>query len=142
MRRYCAYCGRVAHRCICADADSRLRRFLARAEVPFTPLWRDGPYKRGVPPQVKRRERAALRAHYQAWYAELAAQYGDKCQHCGNVESLVLDHVVPVALGGGSVVENLQILCAGCNTAKGKLAFDCRGEPPGATAPPDAGSTG
>jgi 5-methylcytosine-specific restriction endonuclease McrA len=38
----------------------------------------------------------------------------------------VLDHVIPVAKGGQSVLENLQLLCAECNRLKGKLVIDCR----------------
>ena len=33
--------------------------------------------------------------------------------------SIQYDHVIPVALGGAATVENLQILCAPCNRAKG-----------------------
>jgi len=31
------------------------------------------------------------------------------------------DHVTPVALGGKTVMENLQTLCGGCNLGKGTL---------------------
>lgn len=123
---YCAYCGRVAHRCGCAAEGSRLRGFLARGGVDFSACWRAQPYKRGVPPQVKQQARARLRSHYRAWYAVLVAQYGERCLHCGDTTALAIDHVVPVAKGGMSELENLQVLCAVCNTAKGKLAYDCR----------------
>ena len=126
-KRYCAYCGRVAHRCTCADDDSRLRRFLAIIHAPYQPLWRGTPYKRGVPPQIKRRERATVRRNYKAWQDALVEHYGPTCQHCQADEAkLVLDHVIPVAKGGLSELTNMQLLCAECNTAKGKLAYDCR----------------
>jgi 5-methylcytosine-specific restriction endonuclease McrA len=117
----------VAHRCACRDDDSRLRRFLAIIHAPYHPQWRDTPYKRGVPPQIKRRERAPARRHYTTWYTALAEQYGAACQHCGTTETkLVLDHVIPVAKGGLSELGNMQLLCESCNTTKGKLAYNCR----------------
>lgn len=90
------------------------------------PRLRATPYKRGVPPQVKRRERYTLRKHYAAWFTTLTERDGARCQHCGAEDALVLDHVVSIARGGRSELDNLQILCAACNTAKGKLVYDCR----------------
>ena len=125
---YCAYCGRVAQRCECAAEDSRLRRFLARSvTVPeYIPCWLPTAYKRGVPPQIKRRERATLQANYAAWYAQLTAKHGERCLNCGADTDLAIDHVLPVAKGGLSQPENLQLLCKTCNNLKGKLAVDCR----------------
>jgi 5-methylcytosine-specific restriction endonuclease McrA len=42
-----------------------------------------------------------------------------RCVSCGSKERLQFDHVIPVAFGGGGTVENLQLLCATCNGAKG-----------------------
>jgi hypothetical protein len=42
-----------------------------------------------------------------------------RCASCGSKERLQFDHVIPVALGGAGTVENLQLLCADCNGAKG-----------------------
>ena len=42
-----------------------------------------------------------------------------RCQACGSDELLQFDHVIPVALGGSSTPENLQLLCAPCNRGKG-----------------------
>lgn len=44
---------------------------------------------------------------------------GGRCVACGSAELLQFDHVIPVALGGASSLENLQLLCAPCNRAKG-----------------------
>ncbi|MDQ7025264.1 MAG: HNH endonuclease signature motif containing protein [Anaerolineae bacterium] len=129
QRRYCAYCGRVAHRCQCADECSAARQFFARGTKEYSPLWMNTPYKRGVPPQVKRRERTALRRHYAEWHAALVQTYGENCINCGATSDearLVLDHVLPIAKGGLSVFANLQLLCAECNRIKGKLHIDCR----------------
>jgi 5-methylcytosine-specific restriction endonuclease McrA len=44
---------------------------------------------------------------------------GGRCVECGAGFDLQYDHVIPVAHGGASTVENLQVLCAPCNQAKG-----------------------
>jgi len=50
-----------------------------------------------------------------------------RCVACGRSPAsdlniiLHADHVVPVALGGKTAIENLQTLCQGCNLGKGKL---------------------
>ena len=44
---------------------------------------------------------------------------GGRCAECGSSFDIQYDHVIPLALGGANTVENLQILCAPCNQAKG-----------------------
>lgn len=46
-------------------------------------------------------------------------RYGGKCAECGSTFDLQYDHVIPVALGGATTAENLQLLCAPCNREKG-----------------------
>lgn len=45
------------------------------------------------------------------------------CAECGEVfrtrEFLQIDHVIPMAKGGLTVPENLQVLCRTCNMRKG-----------------------
>ena len=46
-----------------------------------------------------------------------------KCNGCGfafEFRNLQMDHVVPLANGGADGLENLQLLCAHCNHAKGE----------------------
>lgn len=122
----CYYCGRVTHRCKCTDEDSPLQKFLQVAEADYQESHLPTAYKRGVPPQIKRRERQVLRKNYKPWFAELVDTYGEKCLHCGATEDLAIDHVIPIAKGGLSELSNLQLLCATCNRLKGKLVYDCR----------------
>lgn len=44
---------------------------------------------------------------------------GGKCAECSSTFDLQYDHVIPVALGGATTVDNLQLLCAVCNQEKG-----------------------
>jgi hypothetical protein len=44
---------------------------------------------------------------------------GGACVACGSRFDLQYDHVIPIALGGASTLDNLQILCAPCNQHKG-----------------------
>lgn len=43
---------------------------------------------------------------------------GGQCRHCGATVELQYDHVIPIAMGGSSEPENLQILCGPCNRRK------------------------
>lgn len=44
---------------------------------------------------------------------------GGRCVQCGTDFEIQHDHIVPVALGGSSTAENIQLLCAQCNQSKG-----------------------
>ncbi len=44
---------------------------------------------------------------------------GGRCVECGSQFDLQYDHLIPVALGGATTAENLQLLCGQCNRAKG-----------------------
>lgn len=44
------------------------------------------------------------------------------CLKCRTAENLHADHIVPVAQGGLTKLDNLQTLCAKCNLSKGGLA--------------------
>jgi 5-methylcytosine-specific restriction endonuclease McrA len=128
--RYCAYCGRLEHRCQCGDENSLIRQFFARGQTAFAPRWLDESYKRGMPPQIKRRERLTMRHRYAVWYTALVETHGAQCANCGVTElKLVIDHVLSIAKGGLSTLDNLQLLCVECNRIKGKLCIDCRNTP-------------
>jgi len=54
----------------------------------------------------------------------MLAVYGKKCNYC-NVKilrtNMVCDHIIPISHNGNSSIENLQLICARCNTRKGPL---------------------
>jgi hypothetical protein len=48
---------------------------------------------------------------------------GHRCRLCGTTDGeMHLDHIHPWSKGGANTVDNLQVLCAGCNLAKGAAA--------------------
>ena len=52
------------------------------------------------------------------------AQYGKQCKYCKDILSIrnmVCDHNIHLSHGGESVKNNLQMICARCNTRKGPL---------------------
>lgn len=54
--------------------------------------------------------------------SQLIELYGDRCMNpeCRTSDApLTIDHVVPISKGGMNTMDNVQILCARCNEAKG-----------------------
>lgn len=54
----------------------------------------------------------------------VSARSGGACEYCRLLEAATgvtfhLEHVVPLALGGRTVLDNLAMSCPGCNFAKG-----------------------
>jgi HNH endonuclease len=46
-------------------------------------------------------------------------KYGYQCQKCGRREGLTIDHIIPFAKFGQTILENLTVLCISCNQKKG-----------------------
>jgi len=44
---------------------------------------------------------------------------GNRCRRCGIRNNLEIDHIIPIAKGGKSTIDNLQTLCHRCNVKKG-----------------------
>ena len=54
----------------------------------------------------------------------ILAAYGKRCRYCRDilkVNNMVCDHNIPLSHGGESILSNLQMICARCNTRKGPL---------------------
>jgi 5-methylcytosine-specific restriction endonuclease McrA len=43
---------------------------------------------------------------------------GGRCVECGGAFDIQYDHILPVAHGGATTLQNLQLLCAECNRGK------------------------
>lgn len=41
-----------------------------------------------------------------------------KCQKCGKIEGITIDHIKPLSKGGTNHIDNLQPLCRSCNCKK------------------------
>lgn len=87
------------------ERDRRLRRRIERArDLMIAEEQSAGPRREPISEDVRR---------------EVFRRDGGCCASCGTDELLQFDHLIPVALGGASSPENLQLLCAPCNRDKG-----------------------
>ena len=86
------------------DRERRRRRRLERAHAELA----------GADGRVPRRPRITREVRMAVF-----ARDGGRCVDCGSDFDLQYDHLIPLALGGGSGVDNLQLLCADCNRRKG-----------------------
>lgn len=57
--------------------------------------------------------------------SQVAARDQNRCAYCQTSEAnsglpMTIDHIIPVAEGGSTTLENLCLACRSCNEAKGK----------------------
>lgn len=68
-----------------------------------------------------------LNANYYPILAQTTLRDGYGCANCGETRgAIVIDHILPVKLGGKTELENLQLLCHRCNNIKGSTFADYR----------------
>lgn len=68
-------------------------------------------------------------SHTDKEWQDLKAFYNHKCLCCGKQEpeiKLTRDHVIPLTQGGSNSIENIQPLCARCNSKKNFKHIDYR----------------
>jgi len=66
-------------------------------------------------------------AHTASEWSALVSVCGDACLRCGAVDAkLVKDHITPIYQDGSDGIENLQPICASCNSSKGPESIDFR----------------
>ena len=77
-------------------------------------------YDISISNQSKRRSAKALSAenYTLAEIRALRKKYGKKCAFCQATGRLTIDHIVPLARGGGNGIRNIQFLCKPCNSKK------------------------
>lgn len=77
------------------------------------------PTKVSIMNQKRRSLRTQAGGHYtlEEWI-DLCSYYGNVCLCCNRPEVLTPDHVIPIALGGTSSIDNIQPLCLPCNLHK------------------------
>ena len=93
------------------------KRFGKRREkaTPSTPA----PFKEGVKKATGPKPRSISKGkRSRVWERD-----GGACVKCGGQQGLQVDHIVPVARGGGCEEENLRLLCFGCNVREGVKEF-------------------
>lgn len=72
---------------------------------------------------------AAEGSHTEEDWGQLKAYYNYKCLRCGKQEpeiTLTRDHIIPLTQGGSDSIDNIQPLCARCNSKKTSKHIDYR----------------
>jgi len=69
--------------------------------------------------QARMKAAKAKGDHTQAEWKGMVRFFDNHCVRCGKQDFVQPDHIVPISEGGSNGMENLQPLCARCNTRKG-----------------------
>lgn len=68
-----------------------------------------------------------LATHTRLEWEVMREVFGGQCVRCGSYEYRTeKDHILPLCLGGSDGIENLQPVCARCNSAKSSETTDWR----------------
>ena len=86
------------------ERERRKQRKLERAHAALHQELSGSPRREPIPREVR----------LDVWRRD-----GGRCVECGSGFELQYDHVIPFSMGGATTAENLQLLCADCNRAKG-----------------------
>ncbi len=96
--RTCPYCHMSTRRVMGSKGDPDPDdRFYARSQI------RDPSNRRYIPPRVRK---------------AVLEKYDSTCAYCGSREKPTIDHIVSLIDGGTNDIDNLQVLCHGCNASK------------------------
>ena len=90
--------------------------------------WRkDNPERAKVQIHNRRARKTKAGGAYTAEQWQLICKkYDQRCVCCNKRRKLVPDHVIPIAKGGTSDIDNIQPLCQPCNSRKATQSTDYR----------------
>lgn len=109
--------------------DAELERFSEKSEKARASAMLSVAARERSNVELRRVRMAAARAkgtHTKDEWSALVSTCGDRCVRCGTLGPVVRDHIVPVYQGGSDGLDNLQPLCASCNSSKGPESVDHR----------------
>jgi hypothetical protein len=127
------------------NADIETLQSMVSDELPILEKYRDSEhirdkqsfdvaisFLREIKDSIDRRSQPAPSARrviardYESIFIRIGERDGFRCGACAAVKALQIDHIVPVSCGGDSNDDNLQLLCATCNSRKGTKTIDYR----------------
>jgi uncharacterized protein YdaU (DUF1376 family) len=111
-----------------ASASNKIAARSAAGALGGRAKWGDAPRRQHGETRSQRLSAARnIATHTANEWTALCEVFERKCVRCGaSPEKVVKDHILPIYQGGSDGVENLQPLCASCNSSKGAEAIDFR----------------
>ena len=82
------------------------------------PLFDDVKHREDIPSRTDQGDLASYKTHRHTLYGRQEGVCGG-CQIMFPFRNMTVDHVVPQSRGGSDHLDNLQLLCGACNSAKG-----------------------